>query len=119
LKINTRWAYDLAGRVSSVTDARGQTTNYSYDGWGNLVTVTNPENGKRTMKYNINNAVTSITFVDAAGKTLSNKKLELNIWGDVLSTKTLVNATQTSSQDIVVDYTYNKLGQVIKMFDPK
>ncbi len=51
--------YDTSGRVSSITDAVGNTTQYAYDTTGLTTTVTNPDGG------------TVVTVADAYGMPLS------------------------------------------------
>ncbi|MFD7414440.1 RHS repeat-associated core domain-containing protein [Kitasatospora purpeofusca] len=44
---NTRsWTYDRAGRTESLTDENGNSTEYYYDGWGNLKTVNQARDGQ-------------------------------------------------------------------------
>ena len=46
-------AYDLLGRLASVTDPLGATTHYAYDAAGNLASVTNALGVARVYEYDI------------------------------------------------------------------
>ena len=52
-------------RLTSVTDAEGNTTSYAYDANGRVATVTDAEGGKTTYSYDAKGNVTKI--VDAGG----------------------------------------------------
>jgi YD repeat-containing protein len=85
--------YDGEGRLSSVTDAAGTVTTYTYQGSTNLVaSVTQVMNGTPSQTF-----VTSYTY-DNLGR----------------QTKTLVGASSSAGDD----YAYTSLGQVEQVTDP-
>jgi RHS repeat-associated protein len=57
------FTYDAIGRRTSMTDATG-TTRYSYDGAGNLVTVTEPDGATTNLGYDAAGQRTSLTYPD-------------------------------------------------------
>lgn len=59
------YAYDSRGRLTSMTDADGGVTQYSYDAAGNLATVSSPPNNDEGVRPAI------IYSYDALGRTLS------------------------------------------------
>jgi YD repeat-containing protein len=56
---NTSYAYDIAGRLTSVTDPRGSVTAYQYDPAGQLIAVTDPDQNttRRKEKGTFMNAI--------------------------------------------------------------
>lgn len=88
LKVTTRYTYDGAGRVLTVTNAYGTsdaaTVTYAYDGLGNQTSVTDARGNTTTYTYN---------------------KL-----GQVL--------TATDALSGVTTYVYDAFGQVVKITDP-
>lgn len=47
----TQYGYDIADRLTSVTDPNGNATTYSYDDLGNLLSQTSPDTGTTTFSY--------------------------------------------------------------------
>ena len=77
-KIQT-YGYDPIARVTSVTDALGNVTAYTYDGAGNRVTqqapggncVASPPSGCTTMTYDAANQLTKVTYSDGVTPNIS------------------------------------------------
>ncbi|MBI4656491.1 MAG: fibronectin type III domain-containing protein [Elusimicrobia bacterium] len=86
---------DLLG---SVTDAKNQTTSFSYDLQRRLTSVTNPVAAKRSFAYDTKSNLTSVT--DAKGQTITFTYDNM----DRLITKTLPEGT--------VNYTYDAVGNL-------
>ncbi|PCK00935.1 MAG: hypothetical protein COA42_23640, partial [Alteromonadaceae bacterium] len=59
--------YDTANRVTSITDQRGLTTQYRYNGFGEKIEQISPDTGSSYFKYDI--AGRMIEKVDARGET--------------------------------------------------
>ncbi|MGV9691729.1 polymorphic toxin-type HINT domain-containing protein [Streptomyces sp. NPDC003444] len=57
----TKYVYTPAGNLSRLTDATGNTWNYSYDQLGRLKEAVDPDSGKRTMTYDAVDRPTSVT----------------------------------------------------------
>lgn len=118
------YVYDAAGRVTARYDAYGTAeqagTSYSYDGLGNLTSVTDP-NG-RTTSYGYDHAGRKVRETNALGGVTTT---EYNAFGDVIrSTDALNNATYSyydnagrliatrNAENYVVETTYNAFGEV-------
>jgi len=63
------YAYDAAGRKTSVTDENNNTTQYSYDKNDNITSITDALNHVTSFTYDLNNQL--ITIVDKNGNTTS------------------------------------------------
>ncbi|MGC3955160.1 MAG: RHS repeat-associated core domain-containing protein [Propionicimonas sp.] len=66
--VTTRYAYDPAGNLATMVDAKNNTWRYTYDLAGNQLTADDPDKGLTTMTYNIAGQLT--TSSDARGVTL-------------------------------------------------
>ncbi|NHR07062.1 RHS repeat protein, partial [Chromobacterium haemolyticum] len=64
--VEQRFDYDGHGRVSAITDGRGQTARFDYDAAGNRVGVRDAQNQQTRRRYNAQNQLLSET-VDGAG----------------------------------------------------
>ncbi|MGW0811514.1 RHS repeat domain-containing protein, partial [Nonomuraea sp. NPDC002799] len=64
----TKYAYDYAGRLSTVTDHAGNVWRHHYDMRGREIKMEDPDKGVTTMTYNDADELVSTT--DARGKTL-------------------------------------------------
>ncbi|WP_447005926.1 RHS repeat-associated core domain-containing protein [Saccharothrix isguenensis] len=67
---STRYAYDHAGLLKSVTDPAGNQWRYTYDLRGRVVAVDDPDAGRSTTTYTAAGQVLSTT--DAEGRTIAN-----------------------------------------------
>ncbi|MFE3448300.1 RHS repeat-associated core domain-containing protein [Nonomuraea sp. NPDC059194] len=65
---STRYAYDHAGRLSTVTDSAGNVWRHHYDVRGREIKTEDPDKGVTTMTYNDADELVSTT--DARGRTL-------------------------------------------------
>ncbi|MET9341212.1 RHS repeat-associated core domain-containing protein [Nonomuraea sp. NPDC003804] len=65
---STRYTYDHAGRLSTVTDAAGNVWRHHYDLRGREIKTEDPDKGVTTMTYNDADELVSTT--DARGRTL-------------------------------------------------
>ncbi len=65
----TTYAYDAAGRLTSVTDALGDSTSYAYDAAGNKTSVTDLDGHTTTTAYNADNQPVSVTTPTGAETT--------------------------------------------------
>ncbi|MEV0810322.1 ricin-type beta-trefoil lectin domain protein [Micromonospora sp. NPDC050200] len=65
----TRYGYNTAGELTSVTDAAGNVTSYGYDLSGNRTSVQDPNTGSSTSTYNEIGDLLSTT--DARGQKIS------------------------------------------------
>ena len=144
----TRYAYDAAGNLAAVTNAKGQRTGYAYDPAGRVIAVTDATGGvtrttydlagNRTTEtdalgrvtryaYDALNRVTAVT--DAAGKVTTTT---YDASGNVLQvTDPLGNATAYGYDDLnrrvrttdptnaVSTTTYDAVGNVLSVTDPR
>ena len=97
--------YDPAGRLTSIVDWLGHTTTFQYDPDGNLTAQHDPNNVSTTTAYDSTGAVTAITDATAT-TTLAHFDYARDADGRVIS------ETSPSDPGGVVDYTYNKLGEL-------
>ncbi|TMR21761.1 RHS repeat-associated core domain-containing protein [Nonomuraea turkmeniaca] len=65
---STKYTYDHAGRLSTVTDSAGNVWRYHYDLRGRQIKAEDPDKGVTTMTYNDADELVSTT--DARGRTL-------------------------------------------------
>jgi RHS repeat-associated protein len=97
----TAYSYDAAGRRSSMVDNSGApsgqvTDNYSYDASGNLLSEGEDSGTTTSFSYDKNNEVNCVTYPAISGSTCSKSP---------------------SSSNSVVDYGYNKAGEVNSITD--
>jgi len=93
-------AYDLAGRLQSVTDALGNSESYTYDGIGNKLTFTNKKGSLWTYAYDAAGRLTTETT-----PPVELTKLTTNTSGDLV-----VESITTNS--VVTALTYDALGNL-------
>jgi RHS repeat-associated protein len=60
----TAYEYDQAGRLTKETDSLGKITTYTYDSKGNMHTRTSPDNKTITYTYDLNNRLTQKLYSD-------------------------------------------------------
>ena len=63
--ITTDYAYDVLGRMTSVTDGNGDTTAYTYDAAGNVTLCTNPDG--TSVRYDRDYSGNKLTVTDENG----------------------------------------------------
>ncbi|MEV1242376.1 RHS repeat-associated core domain-containing protein [Nonomuraea sp. NPDC049750] len=97
----TKYAYDNAGRLSTVTDAAGNVWRHTYDLRGREIKTEDPDKGVTTFTYN--DADEMLTSTDARGKTLAYDY-------DVLGRKV---ATHEGSRDgpLLAEWKYDELAK--------
>jgi len=64
--LETKFAYNDDGYVSSITDPSGRETNFEYDNFGNLLRITDPDDTSRTFAYD--NSHRLIQEIDKRGQ---------------------------------------------------
>ena len=72
----TLYSYNLAGQITSVTDALGQVEKYEYDQYGRLLAKTDRDNYKTTYSYNALGSVSNVAYSD--GRSVAFAYNELN-----------------------------------------
>jgi len=119
--------YDISLNLpTSKTDPNGNTTSYTYDGNGNMLSVTKPDGAVTRYTYDSAGNMTSTT--DPLGKTTTYTHNNL---GQVLTTTDANNRTTTNSYDTngnllqTIDpkgaktvYTYDSKGNLLTRTDP-
>jgi RHS repeat-associated protein len=75
-QIVTRYAYDLQGNLTSVTDPNGNVTTYTFDDFGRMRRQVSPVSGTTTYGYDFAGNV--LTTVDANGATITRAYDALN-----------------------------------------
>jgi RHS repeat-associated protein len=139
----TDFTYDIRGNVVQVKDAQQRLTTAEYDAFGRPTKVTKPYDGSvvRTTAtdYDLNDNVTketapngaeSVSTFDAADNVLTKTLPDNNTAGrqlaytyDVLGRKVTETApkgvaTTTDPNDFVTKYSYDRIGQVLKVETP-
>lgn len=134
---STTYAYDNAGRLTSVTDVLGFTESYTYDTVGNRLTLKNKKGHVWTYSYDVRNRLVeevspsiSAGSIDAAGtvtaKTVRSVTLiSYDANGNVLSRSegilrdpTYPAVADDVSQARTTSYTYDKLNRQITITSP-
>ena len=143
MTFKTDFVYDLRGNVIKVVDALSQETTAQYDAFGRPVAITTPYDGTQTRTtattYDLNDNVTQETApngaitgyaFDAADNVTLKTLPDNNVGGrkityeyDPLGRKTKETApngvaTSTVADDFVTNYTYDRIGQTIKVETP-
>ncbi len=106
----TSYTYDGAGDLTSVTDTDGNVTSYTYNAAHEVATETSPTGGVMTYTYDLLGNVTQ--SVDPDGHTID---YGYNADNEE-TTETWVNPLGGSALDIIT-YTYNGDGEVTKVSD--
>ena len=69
LNVQTQYGYDVADRLTSVTDPNGNAITYGYDDLGNLLDQTSPDTGTTSFQYDAAGNLTGKT--DAKGQVFT------------------------------------------------
>jgi RHS repeat-associated protein len=128
----TKYTYDAAGDMTSMTDALGHKWTYTYDAYGDRESETDPEGDKRTFTYDADSNLTATVspLGNVAGATAS--KFETKTERDAQerpikttnplghTTKTTYNpdgqiATSTEGNGNTTTYAYNADNQPVKV----
>ncbi len=102
-------AYDPAGRLASLTNARNETTSFTYDALGRLQFTTFPDGGLLESQYDANGRVATRIVRHGA---MSDKAT--SFYYDSLGRMTQVVSPVVDAQaDNVQDYTYDESGNLL------
>jgi len=116
----TKYDYDLMGRVTSLTDVKGQTTRFEYDPLGRLKATRQPDGKETVLQYDDKGRLKE--RADQAGRLMTysydsiSRLTGIQIQGmagftysyDVMDRiQTMANGTDT------LDWTYNLAGEVV------
>jgi len=113
-QLTTTYTYSLQGEVSTVRDANGQQTGYSYDTLGRPTVVTLPDATHLTTAYDDpNHKVTATTPVDSSHSTVQVQASDP--LGNLLTT-----TVQDGSSNIfsIVKNQYDELGRLYQVSNP-
>ena len=131
----TTYAYDVVGRMTGSVSPLGNvtggnpalyTTSYTFDGFGDVLTVTDPLGNVTTYTYDGNRNRTSVADALHHATTytydLVNQQTQVTrVDGSTLLTGYDVNGrviTQTDGLNHATSYTYNALGNIASITDP-
>jgi RHS repeat-associated protein len=110
--VTTRYAYDLHGNLTSVTDPNGNVTTYVYDDFGQMLSQMSPVTGTTTYTYDLAGQLIGTTDANGATTTRTYDSL-----GRVLS-----STSAKASASEAVTWTYDTsafgIGAVAMMTDP-
>ena len=117
----TKYQYDEAGRLISVTQPNGETVSYTYDGRGNRTSLTYPDG--RTVKYTYDdlNRLIKVKGLDGDTTKYSYDELGRRVKTDGSKEDTvyaydevgnLVSQTTTGAYDLALEYAYDKSGRM-------
>ena len=114
-QITTRYAYDVQGHLTSVTDPNGNITTYVYDDFGQMLQQNSPVSGTTTYAYD--DAGNLVSTTDANNATTTRTY-------DALNRVTSASSTGPSGTELVTT-TYDDstagsfgIGRVASMSDP-
>ena len=100
----TQYAYDDAGRRTSVTDALNHITSFTYDAVGNQLTMTDANNNTASYVYDAANRRTQVNYVDKSSEATAYDAL-----GRVIS--------RTDAKGFTTQYAYDALGRLTSVTD--
>lgn len=95
--------YDDADRITTLTDALGRTTNLVYDADGRVTQVTRPGGAKTQFAYDVRNRPITVTNPDGTKKQVSFDGLTLH--------------SRTDEAGKTTTYTYNSLAELTSVTD--
>lgn len=106
---NQTFSYDSSGDRTSSQDANANTTNYTYDGNGNVTQISRTlSSGTQSYGFSLNSFGEVLTATDPLGKVTTNT-YDTN--GNLLTTKTPLGNTTT--------LTYDTKGELLTIKDPR
>ncbi len=105
-KILSSQHYDLAGNLTSTTDAAGNTTTYTYDVVGRLIAVTDAEGNTTRYHYSKINDLREIVYPDNRSRTMQHDELGRQI-------------KLVTPQGLVEQYVYDGNGNLTQYVDQK
>ena len=117
----TKYQYDEAGRLISVTQPGGETVSYTYDGRGNRTSLTYPDG--RTVKYTYDdlNRLVKVKGLDGDTTKYSYDELGRRVKTDGSKEDTvyaydevgnLISQTTTGAYELALEYAYDKSGRM-------
>ena len=113
---NNQYAYDSQGNLASTTDAMGNTVYYSYDQFGNVLSVSKFLNSgtPATTGYAYNSFNEVLTVTDPLGNVTSNA---YDASGNLLSITSPAPGGGASAS--VTQFAYDAKGELIQITDPR
>ena len=121
----TLYSYNLAGQITSVTDALGQVETYEYDQYGRLLAKTDRDNYKTTYSYNALGSVSNVAYSDGRSVAFAYNELnqlnQINDWNGktILENDILGRLTKvTDFKNRTVAYEYGATGEKTKLTYP-
>ena len=106
----SRYTYDALNRMTSATDRRGETTEYTYDLAGNVVRIDRPNNTYTTIEYNDMDQVTKLVNY-SKGKILSSFQYEYDLSGFIVKEI----ASQDKEETVTSTYAYDYRCQLVRV----
>jgi len=115
--VGLRYDYYPSGKVKTETDALGNTVTYTYDLYGNTLTVTRPNQSVYVYEYDVMNRLKKVSFKkdsNAVPELQKEYAYTMNSNGTTQKTETVyLNATETA----VTVWIYDSLGREIEKQD--
>ncbi len=104
------YTYDMQGRMTGVTDVRGNTTAYGYDDKFRLVKTTDPRGGETKLTYDAEG--TSVKTMTAADGGVTNYSASWDNTKKLFYSK--VQGPETPAGRRVEDYSHDRAGDLVK-----
>lgn len=101
-------SYTVSGKTSSMTDANGNVTSYSYDGFDRLLRTAYPGGSYEQLSYDANGNVTSRRLRDGQALTYDY---------DALNRRVFDHNPKTNIAEVDVSYSYDLLGRLTNASD--
>jgi len=114
-QIVTRYAYDLAGNLTSVTDPNGNVTTYVFDDFGRMQRQNSPVSGTTSYAYDLAGNLLSTT--DANSATTTRVYDSLNRVTSAVTSRASASESVTSTYDDSTPGNFG-LGRLAAMNDP-
>jgi len=115
--LNTTYAYNSYGQMTSAADAYDTQTNYTIDEWGRLQYVTDAEGNRQVVEYDPYNRTKNVYFLPFGGTAENQYTEEYDQWGRIIARKGYPDGIANPA--IQETYEYDLTGNLTKVTDAR